>query len=127
MSLTPAELAGYRAEQTRHLPSFLTIERAPLERDATLTVDRGAYEPVVDDDDEPVQVPARRGLATSAELRVTLGDRWATEPRLVVTVPYGADVLVEDRVSLEGATYLVVGHLSQESWETARRLAVVEL
>lgn len=125
MSLTPVELAGYRAEQERHLPSTLTVERMTRDRDATLALVE-SYEPLLDDDDEPVTFPARRGLATQAELRLTLGDRWASEPRLVVTVPHGADVLVEDRVTVEGATYLVVGHLSQESWETARRLAVVE-
>lgn len=125
MSLTPAELAGYRAEQERHLPSFATVERMTRTRDATGTMVE-SYAPLLSAG-QPVLVPARRGLATNAELRVSLGDRWTDDPHLVVTVPHGADVLVEDRVTLEGERYLVVGHLSQESWETARRLAVVSI
>lgn len=119
MSLTDDELADYRAVQEAHLPSLATVENMTRSQDATgATVESYAA--------ASGTVPARRGLATRAELVLTFGDRWASDPRLTVTVPWNAAVDVEDRITLEGVTYLVVGHLSQSSWETAKRLAVVE-
>lgn len=121
MSITPEDLAYMRTTQEGALPQEGTNRKATRTRDATgaWSTAYGAASAAID---------CRLGLPTDTELRRDLGDRWEADPRWVLTVPATADVDVGDRFTVTGGPVVdVIGRLSDsESWETARRLAVVE-
>lgn len=52
--------------------------------------------------------------------RITEADAW------VLTLPYGTDVLADDRISADGRTFEVVAPLPH-TWETARRVVATEV
>lgn len=56
-----------------------------------------------------------------------VAQRWAGQQVWQLTLPAGQDVTHDDRVTIDGIAYDVVGVKSAGAWETARRVILVRV
>ncbi len=117
--LNAGQLAQLRTLHERALPNTATILRRTLTSDGQggqtqsyasvgTTICRlaffGGNRPVMPDTEQSGKIEPK--------------ERW------IVTLPYGADALETDRLTINGVTYEIVSALDRRSHETARRLLV---
>lgn len=117
--LTAAELAALRAVQAEALPDECSVMRAT----ETETADGGVSHSRA----AVATVACRLGaLGRSGEERV-IAERLSAVTGYVVTLPAETDVRAEDRLTIGARTFEVAAVLATGAWETARRVAAVEI
>ncbi len=109
-----AELTALRAEQEKALPDTAAIRRLTRTSDGA-----GGFT----SSEATVATVAARITATLGSTERPIAERLGLAEAAVVTLPYGTDVELADRVLINGATWDVVALLSK-SWSTALRLIV---
>lgn len=114
--ISATDLAAMVAAQAAALPSTCSVVRRVLTADgmggytetwATLTAS-----------------VACRLASHSAPTEAIMAERYGGRQTWMLTLPAATDVTHEDRVTLSGVTYEVVGLSSGGAWETARRVIV---
>lgn len=117
------DLVHMRLTQVALMDSTAVVHRATKVSDG-----QGGYtetwaalaQPEIELDESTHVVPARIGVPTQSERRTH--DKVVTETSAVITVPYGVDVALSDRIVTGGKTYQVTARMSGGQWETAVRV-----
>jgi len=116
--LTELELIAMRSMQAQGLPETVIIQRCSLESDGA----GGSVETWT----EAGSVGGRIGLIGKSEQERMIAERLGISQGYMVTLPAGTDIGEQDRLTIDGRTFEVVG-VVRGSWETARRAVCKEV
>lgn len=118
--LTTVDLAGMRDQQEQALPETVDLSRPSGASDGAGGADVGY--------DVLGSYACRISPSGNSPTVQVLAERLGIEIPWLVTMPEGTDVCEGDRLhTADGRVLEVVGVVKGGSWETARRVACVEL
>ncbi len=118
MSLTAGELAAMRAAQAATMTETIERKRTPMVDDGM-----GGVEPGTPD---TIELNARVSANGAGDEYMSRAIAMGRQP-LVVTVPYGSDVVRTDTLVYNGRELQILGFKSDGAWATALRCVCVEV
>ena len=117
--LTATELAAMRATQATAMPDTCVISRPTLTPDGAGGQTEGFA--------TVATVACRVGPMGNRGEERAIAERMGAVTPYMVTVPTTTDVRTQDRIVVGARTFEVATVLDTEAWETARRVACIEV
>mgnify|MGYP000981949564 CR=1 FL=1 len=113
--LSATEVAAMRAIQGEALPDTATRTRKALVPDGM-----GGHTETPSTETYACRIAPTSGRELEVAARIT------SAVTFIVTLPYDADVVADDELTVNGRTFQIVAVLRGEAWQTALRVLAVE-